>query len=42
MKELMKEQLGELKTQNDNLTKKLKAEQAQSESLEEPIRLKNV
>ena len=38
----MKAQLEKLKTQNDILTKKLKAEQAQSESLEEQIRLKNV
>lgn len=35
----MKEQLGELKTQNDILTEQLKAEQAQCESLEEHLKV---
>lgn len=34
----MKEQLGELKTQNDILTEQLKAEQAQREILEEHLK----
>ena len=38
-KELMEEQLGELKVQNDILTEQLKAEQAQREILEEHLKV---